>query len=257
MANGQVNLDEFTVTASPLEMFFDDTSLSMGTCFFWEAGGKRYLVTNWHNVSGKNPLTGKHLSPTAAEPNRVYFDLWRNQNLNDRGWGQIDLEDGQGPIWLEHPKHRKAVDVVCVELPPDIAPHVFPINTRPQSNFVTRVADDVFILGYPLGLGVERLALWKRATIASEIDIDVDGLPKFLVDTASAKGMSGSPVIRRASSGHTDDGNYSIGVGYASRFVGIYSGRLTTGSNLDAQLGIIWRATVIDEIIAGKCRGKR
>lgn len=251
------NIDSFSATASPLEMRFNDTALSVGTCFFWESNGDRYLVTNWHNASGINPLTGKHLSETLAEPNKLSFDLWFNQDSNKRGHAWLPLEDKDGPLWLEHPTHGRAVDVVCIKLTPEIAPHVFPINNCPQKALAVGISDDVFILGYPMGVGVQRLPIWKRASVASEPDIDVDGFPKLLVDTASAKGMSGSPVIRRATAGQTDDGSYSMFDGPVSRFVGIYSGRLTTGNSLDAQLGIVWKASVIDDIIGGNMRGSR
>jgi hypothetical protein len=43
--------------------------------------------------------------------------------------------------------------------------------------------------------------------------------------------------------------------GYAERFIGIYSGRI--GSDVfQAQLGIVWKPSVIDEIMEGKIIGK-
>lgn len=250
-------IDPYSVRASPLEMRFGDILLSRGTCFFWEAAGNRYLVTNWHNLSGINPLTGKHLSPTAAEPDRVMFDLWANQSFDVRGQAIVLLDDNTGSLWLEHPMFGRKVDVACVKLPPDLAPHVVPINTFQEVALTTCIADDVFILGYPLGIGVDRLPIWKRASVASEPDIWVDCLPKMLVDTASASGMSGSPVIRHAYSGETEDGSYVTFALPANRFIGVYSGRLTTGHNLDAQLGIVWRGEVVRQIIAADVRAKK
>ena len=76
------------------------------------------------------------------------------------------------------------------------------------------------------------------------------------IDTASAKGMSGSPVIRRTTGGATENGAFSMFSGPASRFIGIYSGRLTTGNSVDAQLGMVWKSRVIEEIINGGMRGQ-
>ncbi|NCP24682.1 MAG: trypsin-like peptidase domain-containing protein [Erythrobacter sp.] len=252
-----ITIDSYTTVSSRLEMRFDDTILSFGTCFFWREGEDCFLVTNWHNLSGINPITGKHLSNTLAEPNKIQFDVWINQDLNKRGFACVPIENEDGPLWLEHPIHRKSVDVVCLRLPADISPHVFPINKQDQQPLVTRIADEVFVLGFPMGVGPEKLPVWKRASVASEPDIDVDRLPKFLIDTATAQGMSGSPVVHRTTAGLTEDGSMSMFAGPVSRFVGVYSGRLTSGNSLEAQLGLVWKSRVIGEIIAGTTRGLR
>ena len=36
---------------------------SLATAFFYETGGDVFIITNWHNVVGKDPLTGKELRP--------------------------------------------------------------------------------------------------------------------------------------------------------------------------------------------------
>ena len=54
----------------------------------------------------------------------------------------------------------------------------------------------MFVLGYPKGIsGGRGFPIWKRASIATEPDIQHDGLPKLLVDTATREGMSGAPVV--------------------------------------------------------------
>ena len=123
------------------------------------------------------------------------------------------------------------------------------------SKFVEIVPLDVFILGYPMGIGTHRLPVWKRGSVASEPDIDVDNLPMFYVDTATSSGMSGSPVIRRDTSGEMEDGSFALGAGTMSRFVGIYSGRITPKDRHEAHLGIVWKSSVIPEIISGRCIG--
>jgi hypothetical protein len=40
-------------------------------------------------------------------------------------------------------------------------------------------------------------------------------------------------------------------IGEIQNFVGIYSGRYTGDTQFDAQLGIVWKKSVIDEIIDG------
>jgi hypothetical protein len=127
-------------------------------------------------------------------------------------------------------------------------------------DFEVMVGDDVFVLGFPLGLhGGGPFPIWKRASIASEPEIDLDGLPKLLIDTATRKGMSGSPVIAvrrgltnpRGTSGFSD----ATIIGMAETFLGIYSGRVDDDP-LGAQIGIVWKASVVEEIISAGVTGK-
>ncbi len=249
-----IKIDPYTSAVSPIEMYLDDKLLSRGTAFFWEEKGQTFLVTNWHNISGKNPFTGKHLSENAAEPNRITFDVFQGGDLNKRRTGSIDLFENDIPTWLEHPTHKSRVDVVCKKI--DLSDHsVYPINTLANNPIATMIGQDVFILGYPMGIDIHRLPIWKRGSVASEPDIDVDDLPKFYVDTATASGMSGSPVIRRETSGKMEDGGFVISAGIMSRLVGVYSGRIAPKDKHEAHLGIVWKSSVIPEIISGQCIG--
>jgi len=65
---GRMLLDPYSVTALPLEMRFRDTLLATGTGFVWRDGTADYLITNWHNVAGKNPRTNECLSQHAGVP---------------------------------------------------------------------------------------------------------------------------------------------------------------------------------------------
>ena len=79
--------------------------------------------------------------------------------------------------------------------------------------------------------------------------IDLDGYTKFLVDTATRKGMSGSTVfLFRHNNKYLSE----------KTFIGIYSGRIA-GSDPNeytkAQLGIVWKRHLIDEIVDGRTYG--
>ncbi len=108
---------------------------------------------------------------------------------------------------------------------------------------------DVFVLGFPIRFFTDILPIWKRATLSTEYDFPVDGLQKFLIDTATQKGMSGSPVILRQRGGYANTkGDMVMGITAATKFLGVYSGRYT--DDLAAvQLGVVWRKELIDEII--------
>jgi hypothetical protein len=166
------------------------------------------------------------------------------------------------PVWLEHPKHGKAVDVVAILLPDYICAQykIFPINeANLDTQFNEWVADDAFVIGYPFSerpLG--QFPIWKRASIASEPNLDVDGLPKMYIDTATRPGLSGSPVVMQRIGIHGGTGGVLTGteiIGRIRNFIGVYSGRVGNDET-KAQLGIVWKARVIDEIIDAKVLGK-
>jgi hypothetical protein len=92
----------------------------------------------------------------------------------------------------------------------------------------------------------------KRASIASEPDIVGADHLFFYVDTASKSGMSGSPVIRRSYGTHSmARGSVSMAA-QCSKFVGVYSGRKIGADKFDAQLGMVWPARYLEEIVAGR-----
>jgi hypothetical protein len=61
----------------------------------------------------------------------------------------------------------------------------------------------------------------------------------FLVDITTREGMSGSPVYAREWTKAADEWEVK------TTFLGLYSGRLRE----DAEVGIVWRAEVVNEIV--------
>lgn len=116
------------------------------------------------------------------------------------------------------------------------------------------VSQDVFILGYPLGLIAHvPIPVWKRGTIATEPGIDHNSLPIIFVDSATRQGMSGSAVLARhillgpfkKRDGSQSNTLYAV----ATQILGVYSGRIHP-SNVEAQLGIVWKRHLVDELIS-------
>lgn len=256
----KIKIDNITQISIPLSMYFDETQqkLASGTGFIYEYNDKFYLITNWHNVTGLNPITKKPLGKHGGIPDVAILTL-QVQNDSRLEWDNFPMElykDNKAE-WLVHPKHKEKVDVVAIELelPKDFRGILKPINKEPFDNFDLRIADDIFILGFPYNLtGGGYFPIWKRGSVATEPEIDYEQLPKFFVDTASKSGMSGSPVIFRRFGIHgADDGvlRFNSSIGEIRGFIGIYSGRVVGESDLDAQLGIVWKKEVIEEIIKG------
>lgn len=237
---------------------FNETELAIGTGFIYSYNSKFYLITNWHNVTGRNPNTQTRLSQNhAGFPNKILFKLRSKENGVDFCSTELDLYDDDEhtlPIWLIHPIHKEKVDVIAIELAFEEAKDEVLIQSLNQFNdfrykLKAKVADDVFVIGYPEGLDSNFiLPIWKKGSIASEPDVDINELPKILIDTITRKGMSGSPVVFRQHSPIT-----TIGIiGSIYGFQGVYSGRI--GDKDSVQLGYVWKKEVIEEIIEGEIK---
>ena len=251
-----VIVDVFSATAVPVEMMFNSTTLSIATGFIWIIDDVLYLVTNWHNLSGRDFVTGANLSPTAGWPNRVSIYLNTKGRLGEKFSEVFDLFDqGGNPNWLVHPAMGRTVDVAALPLRPMVEPDWYAMNDQQMLDLSFTIGQDVFILGYPFGIGTAGYPIWKRPSVASEPEVLTNNQQYILVDTASRPGMPGSPVIRRSWGTHLlSNGGVLTGPRAATRFIGIYSGRLHTTDQADAQLGRVWPAPLIGQIIVGGVR---
>lgn len=255
-------------------LFANSKELSIATAFFYQFDDKTYLITNWHNVAGRelHDLSPKH-KQSGALPTQLALRIpsWQKVASGQTaiGWvGRIlDLYDDaeeaapEKAVWLEHPTHGYKVDAVAIPLQglEETASVAANDSSLGLEQIAVSVGMDAFVLGYPRGLtGGGRFPLWKRATIASEPDIDIGSLPLLYIDTATREGMSGSPVYAQASGFWPVEGKPFpeggfLGVGF--RFMGVYSGRLK-GDEFEAQIGKVWKEEAIIEIIRDGKKGK-
>jgi hypothetical protein len=269
-----IPLDSPSLSTHYLRMipYGSDTVMSTGTGFLYEFEDEYFLITNGHNITRTNPEQTQRITSSAAFPVKILTkartipkDMPDSMGLSDLFTVSLyEDEDFKLPLWYVHPKHGYLVDVVAIPLSKkDLIPEhlrLFPINRfNFDSEYPLFVADDVYILGYPFNLdGSRELPIWKRGTVATEPSVDIDSLPKLLIDTASRSGMSGSPVIMQRTGIHGYNGKKMMGhevIGAIRDFIGIYSGRIGAENEFKAQLGIVWRKEVIEEILTAKEKG--
>jgi hypothetical protein len=279
----QNEIDRLSASIVPLELRSGKRRKGTATGFLYSRNSKTFLITNWHVVTGRNAeepsrsadglfntdLTGKFLKKSgraASISEEVTIDL----PVND--------QSGKGLGWLEHPSlgHRVDVAAIPLKLPADVANSQ--LNDEALfERYVLYVGDPVFVLGYPWGLKDPRnpLPIWKGGTVASIPGIPRGGLPRFLIDAKTTSGMSGAPVICRyqldlpGNRIHNFDQSIDPVSGIVQYFCGVYSGRAKTmtvvegeiesgekqTSVVETDLGYVWRAELIDEIIDGGVQG--
>lgn len=235
-----------------IETFFNKQLISCGISFVIERNERYFLITNKHNVTGKNH-EGRCLSPTAAVPNllKVYFrrkdDHHSTIPKTISLYSEDDIDD-QNALWINHPNQSQFIDVVCIHL--EIYPDVdfYPVNIFEGIEFEKSETDIVSVVGYPFGLqGEHKSAIWSTGFIASNPAYNYENQDKFLIDCRSRKGQSGSPVYAYNQAGIAQrSGEHNLFFAEpTTKFMGIYSGRV----NEESDLGFVWKRNVIEEII--------
>ena len=239
---------------------------STATGFFWRSGDQFYLVTNWHNVTG---LNAENLEPIGTfYPS--HLDLAFRVCVGNESTGvhlvlrtiRCSLYDGNGqPNWIEH-LSRRDVDLVAIQF--NIQElgtgTVFPLNDCKFANdWKPDVGADAFVVGFPEGFsGPLRTPIWKRASIASEPNFSIDEFPFLVVDTIGNQGLSGSPVLARASGIRIPNGSNEITdetvIGTWENLIGVYAGRMDK-AGIGSQLGRVWKVDLIDDLLRFGIRG--
>lgn len=233
-----------------IEMRFDGQTLSTGTAFVCPSPVGPVLLTNRHNVTGRDQTTGKPLSATMGIPNEVVV-MHNRKGVPGQWVPRLEpLYSGDVPRWKEHPTLGPKADFVALRLTHLSDVELLPYEpNKPGVNLALAPADTVSVNGFPFGLTAGGVfGVWATGFLASEPAVDFDNLPVQLIDCRTRPGQSGSPVIAHRNGGMIalEDGSSVTYKGPVARFVGIYSGRI----NKESDIGIVWKAAAIQQLLA-------
>lgn len=247
--SAQVTLPRASLGSLLVEMRKVGASVGTATGFVVERTARRYLVTNRHVVRGERPnalpLLPDELVVMQHMSGRLGHWTPRTEKLYARG----------KPRWYEHPHRPLEIDVAVLPLTTDSGIDVYGYDPWATNRVLSaRISEELHIIGFPFGVtGGGALGIWVRGFIATEIELDWNGLPCFLVDSRTRSGQSGSPVIAFSPAGaatHVASGGLATLAHDLEEFFGVYSGRI----NAESDLGIVWKAQVVREIIEAKTR---
>lgn len=237
-----------------LKLSFQDRELATASGFIVKHNDCHFLITNWHVVTGRHAETGKPMHKMGSVPDRVTILYNKDGALGDPLPKVERLYAAESPLWREHPVHGHQVDVVALEIHDLNGVDLHTHDPWASSGVSIDVAQPVSIVGFPFGLRGGGLAIWVQGTIASEPTRDYDGLPRFLIDSRTRQGQSGSPVIAYYAGGVT-----TMGVGHLvladnpiEQLLGVYSGRISPESDL----GFVWKAEAVQAILASGVPGR-
>ena len=281
--------DSYIACPFQIQMCDLQGGISLGTAFFYDCEGETFAITNWHNVTGKHPLTGTPLHCTrsplfirakwpvlgdgandAQGIQKVHFQAQR-----------LEIENENGPLWFEHPKLGSACDVVAIPVQrPANWPSFFQkaANTISETPIPIEPGLKVIVIGFPQGMSTgPGLPVIKTGFLSSMPGYDIrlggkfsdiggmrDGieLPAILLDVHTIPGMSGSPVFGEYTGfwtpndlSATKPGADSM-IGTSRFFLGCYSSRVAKLEQRSG-LGLCHQRDAIEEICRAKFRGRR
>ena len=280
--------DKYVACPFQIQMCDQQGGIGLGSAFFYELEGETFIITNWHNITGKDPMTG---DPLHRERSPLYMRAkLAVVTAHDAGQGttmlqyeaqRIDIEDDGNPLWFEHPTLGSLCDVVAIPFqrpanwPPDIHRAANRIDEEPIPVIAGLKA---IVIGFPQGLSSgPGLPIMKTGFIASVPGqrtrlggtfSDVGGMkdgtpvPAMLVDVHTVPGMSGSPVFGEYS-GVWNPENLGSGVltssskmGVGRMFLGCHSSRVP-GLEERSGLALCHGKDVIENICQARHPGQR
>jgi hypothetical protein len=253
-----LNIEEPSLKSLFMEICVGDLVISTGTAILAakNENSRCAIITNRHNVTGRNQDTGKCLSLTAATPDNIaiYFHCAKP---NVGKWLKVKLplfrETGE-PYWIEHPTLGAAADIVALNVRwgDDVLclPFYTEENSRDRGGMLVSPAEPVSVIGFPFGIATSgKLPVWATGFLAQELSLVTPDNPVFLIDCRSRQGQSGSPVIAFRTSGFRSikDGKIqaSLSAKIAWEFLGIYSGRV----NPESDLGRVWHVSALSALL--------
>lgn len=105
----KVEVDDYSLIPLFIEMYLEggSESIAIGTCFSIEIKHQNYLITNWHNVTGRNPQTNNPIS-TGGIIDPDILKVWFFTNTSGL-WIQktIRLKNSGEKSWIKHPKGER------------------------------------------------------------------------------------------------------------------------------------------------------
>lgn len=227
----RMSVESILLTTTAISTFFTTSLLTKASGFFFENGGRLYLVTSRHVLIDE---------PNGHRPSRIEIEIHTDSNNAAQSIAySIPLYQGERRLWRQGADAAGSIDVAVVEVEKDKLPKgaVYKAFTPEHIQAAVdsvEIGTPMLILGFPLGFHdtLHHLPVARQAINASTFSFRFQGNGYFLTDARTHRGSSGAAVIMRNPEKH-DDLPWSL--------VGIHSARLDIGSRdqtIDEALGL-------------------
>ncbi|HTV42822.1 MAG TPA: serine protease [Candidatus Sulfotelmatobacter sp.] len=232
-------IEPLLLTTTRVSTFDGKCPLTGASGFFFERGGRLFLVTSRHVLLDE---PGNHF------PDRIEIELHTDIKNLTRSVGLSVLLYYEGKsIWRHGKDSGGEIDVAVIELeraalPRTVALQCFTPAHLQRSLEEVEVGSSLLIVGFPLGFHDElhHLPVVRQAVIASSFGLRFQGFGYFLTDARTHRGTSGAPVVMRCDS----NGQLSW------KLLGVHSARMDMGGRdlkQDEMLGLncAWYADIL------------
>ena len=141
-----------------LTLRYDQTDLAVGSGVLYCKNDQTYIVTAWHNVTGRDSTNLQTLSKNAACPNNlVAYVACRNFRSDNSLYGYVRLSftiplevaDSDKTLYLVHPQGWPRVDVVAIPIDPE----------RPYPSIVHLSTGEDAVMSMPMRKNAEGIGL--------------------------------------------------------------------------------------------------
>ena len=242
-------IEPILLTAACIFTFDRKRPLTNASGFFFERGGRLFLVTSRHVVTD---------APSGHFPDRIEIELHTDpDNLAGSTGFSIPLYRSGKSIWRQGLDSAGEIDVAVIEiersaLPAKTVYRAFTPEHLPGPRDQVEVGSSLLVVGFPLGFQdtLHHMPVVRHAVVASSFGLRFQGQGYFLTDARTHRGTSGSPVVMRLAEPTPLRGDLPW------MLLGVHSARLDVGTRdlkLDEALGLncAWYADILLTLTEG------
>lgn len=191
-------IDSLMLSAARITTLAAGQILTNASGFFFQRNGHLFLVTSRHVVLDE---------PSGHQPDSLQIELHTDaDNLASTADFNIPLYNGEQRLWRQGIDGAGEIDVAAIELqqaqlPPGSLYQAFSPQHLLQADESVEIGSTLLVVGFPLGFqdNLHRMPVARHAGLASSFGLRFHGLGYFLTDGRTHRGISGAPVVKRAS----------------------------------------------------------
>lgn len=233
-------IDPLLLSVARIATFQGPRLLTGATGFFFERGGRLFIVTSRHVLVDE---------PSGHHPDRIEITVHTDAvDLTRSAVASVRLYDEGRSTWRQGTDSGGEIDVAALELDRATLPQGAVLRAFGEAQLEGAMEDvglgaPVLVVGFPLGFydTLHNLPVARHAAVASAFGVRFQGQGYFLTDARMHRGASGAPVVLRTR---------GRGGALPWKLLGIHSARLdmrTREQGVDESLGLncAWYADIL------------